>query len=512
LPSPESAEVVTVSLVVGDVLTVVRGVESSTPRSVRLGDQLVQGITAAAWDALVAGLAGKADSSALSAYLTTAAATGTYVPIARALQARLPDRVTVNQDLAPSPPTITESATATLVTSIYTVGCQDFAEFSPLGCLTTVNTTFGFIQGNTTGKSNDDTHIGFTVHGDSVEVSLRSFTPAFGQRYWIWVNGRPVTTSCVTPGVSVGAGSGLWLKLVFGAVGSYDVKIYTSGCQFISLAIPVAQGVSPSQQKPWLIGFVGDSWGSSNVATGFTALDAFPRWAGAALGAEIVQGCTPGSGYVQPGSTTQPYGDSQRVATMVALKPDLLVITAGGNDFVNPPATVTAAATALYATYRAALPKTPIIVVGQFPNSLANATTQSFIDNAKAIRDAAVSAVAAGTVLGYIDPLGIADTGVIPAAYANGVSYAVGDRRLSVGGYYECTEAHTGGATLSPRRWKQLSWLTGTGRAGATTGDGNRDSFLGSDLGHPNGVAGCQWLGQRIAAGVVDILKARATG
>ena len=170
---------------------------------------------------------------------------------------------------------------------------------------------------------------------------------------------------------------------------------------------------------------------------------------------------------------------------------------------MNTKAQITAAAGACYAEYAAALPQTLQVVVGQFPNNIGNATRQVFIDCANAIRSAAVSSP---YVLGYVDPLGIADTGVIPSAYANATVYAVGDRALYQGGYLECTEAHTSGATPSYRRWKQLSWLYGTGRAGATTGDGNRDSFLGSDNGHPS-LLGSRYLGARIAGEVVRILR-----
>lgn len=58
-PTPLTAEVVTVTGVVGDVVSIARGVESSTPRVVAVGDVITQGITAGAWDALLADVAGK---------------------------------------------------------------------------------------------------------------------------------------------------------------------------------------------------------------------------------------------------------------------------------------------------------------------------------------------------------------------------------------------------------------------------------------------------------------------
>ena len=53
-PTPANAEVVTITDVTGDVVTITRAQESSTARTVVVGDVLTQGITAGDWDALVA--------------------------------------------------------------------------------------------------------------------------------------------------------------------------------------------------------------------------------------------------------------------------------------------------------------------------------------------------------------------------------------------------------------------------------------------------------------------------
>lgn len=52
-PTPPTAEVVEVTAIVGDVLTIVRARESSTVRTVIVGDNIRQGITAGMWDARV---------------------------------------------------------------------------------------------------------------------------------------------------------------------------------------------------------------------------------------------------------------------------------------------------------------------------------------------------------------------------------------------------------------------------------------------------------------------------
>jgi hypothetical protein len=73
VPSPATAEVVTLPSPSGDTFTgVVRAVESSSARTIVVGDQIVQGITAAMWDGLVSTVAGKLDA---------ATASGTYAPL-----------------------------------------------------------------------------------------------------------------------------------------------------------------------------------------------------------------------------------------------------------------------------------------------------------------------------------------------------------------------------------------------------------------------------------------------
>jgi hypothetical protein len=53
-PTPANAEVVAITDVTGDVVTITRAQESSTARTVVVGDVLTQGITAGDWAALVA--------------------------------------------------------------------------------------------------------------------------------------------------------------------------------------------------------------------------------------------------------------------------------------------------------------------------------------------------------------------------------------------------------------------------------------------------------------------------
>lgn len=69
VPTAANMEVVTITDVTGDVVTMTRAQESSAARTVVVGDTLTQGLTAAMYDALVASVAAKADAVATTSAL-----------------------------------------------------------------------------------------------------------------------------------------------------------------------------------------------------------------------------------------------------------------------------------------------------------------------------------------------------------------------------------------------------------------------------------------------------------
>lgn len=79
VPTAANAEIVSIT-VSGDVVTLTRAQESSTARTVVVGDILTQGITAAMWDTLVASNAGKAAASHVH---SAADVTSGTLPLAR---------------------------------------------------------------------------------------------------------------------------------------------------------------------------------------------------------------------------------------------------------------------------------------------------------------------------------------------------------------------------------------------------------------------------------------------
>lgn len=69
-PTPPTAEVVEVTAIVGDVLTIVRARESSTARTVTVGDNIRQGLTAGMWDTRSRAWPGVTAVAAIGAYMT----------------------------------------------------------------------------------------------------------------------------------------------------------------------------------------------------------------------------------------------------------------------------------------------------------------------------------------------------------------------------------------------------------------------------------------------------------
>jgi len=130
------------------------------------------------------------------------------------------------------------------------------------------------------------------------------------------------------------------------------------------------------------------------------------------------------------------------------------------------------------------------------------------------------AALAAPNVIGYIDTLGgPANRG----AWATSTAYAVGDRVSYAGGIYVCTKAHTshtnvgtgypGGTAIAYHSgsWKLDSWLSGTGKDAAATGDGMRDRYLSSDGVHPTApfsasLGGYRHWALRVAESVAKLL------
>lgn len=158
------------------------------------------------------------------------------------------------------------------------------------------------------------------------------------------------------------------------------------------------------------------------------------------------------TGYLNNGTTKKTY--RERITTDVTSRsPDVVVITGGINDLGT---NIQSEATTYFAALRTALPIVPILVIGNFEPGTARASAITL----QAQLSAAVT--------------------------------AQNDARI----VFFPTIAPTDG-----------EWVTGTGRVGATVGDGNADIYTASDGTHPT-QSGHDYLGDRVASAIRSWLEA----
>lgn len=244
------------------------------------------------------------------------------------------------------------------------------------------------------------------------------------------------------------------------------------------------------------ISAVGASFTATNAATGYHHLTAWP-WAfgdDTRVVADVLQTGVNGTGHIG----TNAYSAAARVARNKTFDPKYVVIEGSGNDDAATYTDINNGAAATFSAYATELPNAKLIVFGALPRGDTGTLSAGRATNLKAVRDAAL---AASNVIRFVDPVGMAAEGTVPAAYASGANYAAGDKVTYVGAVYQAKTALTNvPATLNTADWTLLSWYTGTGHAGTPTGDGNRDTYVGDDDTHPT-AAGQAFFADMIAAG-----------
>lgn len=188
----------------------------------------------------------------------------------------------------------------------------------------------------------------------------------------------------------------------------------------------------------------GDSWteGSGRTSAGF----GFATWVSWHMGwPDLWKLGSGGTGYVADGPR-QSLVD-RYVNDVITLGGDIVILAFGINDataWSSSPASVLTAATTVYDAIAAGLPNAELIVVGPWSPKGA----------------------------GYAQAEHVAmDLALQPLVEARGLRY------------------------ISPI---QEGWITGNGRVGATTGNGNSDIYIASDGSHPTD-AGHEYLGWRLA-------------
>jgi acyl-CoA thioesterase I len=163
-------------------------------------------------------------------------------------------------------------------------------------------------------------------------------------------------------------------------------------------AVPSDAAVSRDAGPPIrpVLGIVGDSF-AAGTPIGGAGGQGFPRMIADRIGWEWRTTAVSGTGYVAHPPGTLPY-DAGQIDRMVALHPTVLVIEGSQNDRFADVREVGAAATALYARVRAALPTTRVVVVGPVASNSAQAAGMAALD-------ASVGAAARAAGLPYVDAM-----------------------------------------------------------------------------------------------------------
>ena len=247
------------------------------------------------------------------------------------------------------------------------------------------------------------------------------------------------------------------------------------------------------------VGFIGDSYsgGSADVPAAST----IDRVASRRLGVRSVSSAQGGTGYVVDGkaniASNSVFGSAERVGRIVEAAPDAVAVVGGLNDEGSDLAQVAGAVKKCLADLRAGLPDAPIVVVGPQPSGGARTVGGTFADLVKATADAVASCGVDGVA--FVDWAGLA--GGRALGFRAGQTYWRGDTIAYAGAIYRVEAAFWAGdspAAAFPDVRQVSAVFTGTGKAGAPAGDGNRDLYISSDGVHPTN-QGSEALGDALA-------------
>lgn len=252
------------------------------------------------------------------------------------------------------------------------------------------------------------------------------------------------------------------------------------------------------------VGFIGDSYsgGSADVPPAST----IDRVASRRLGVRSVSSAQGGTGYVTDGKNNSPtnsvFGSAERVGRIVQAAPDAVAVVGGLNDEGKDLGQVAGAVKKCLADLRAGLPDAPIVVVGPQPSGGARTVGGTFADLVKATADAVASCGVDGVA--FVDWAGLA--GGRAKDFHAGQTYWRGDIIAYAGAIYRVEAGFWAGGSPAgafPEVRQVSAVFTGTGKAGAPAGDGNRDLYISSDGLHPTN-QGSEALGDALAVCLRD--------
>jgi hypothetical protein len=372
-------------------------------------------------------------------------------------------RAAMSLPVLASPPTFSTSGPggSSPIASAVTIAYNNNAAVSFRGLLPLLRSQFGADYWSN-GCNGDWTRppfwVEFNHYGASFAIQFRDVAGGSSASFWVWVdlgdgNGfRPATSTSQASSADAG-GSLFYYRVTFSGAAQRRIRVCLNLADYGGIDIGPTDSISALQTSQQVsIAFFGDSYveGAASVAD----TDLLAVRIGEALGSlfnyyRCGQG---GTGYVSNGGGggKEIFAGSNRIASLVSVNPEYIVVLGSVNDDASF-ASAQASAANFYSVIATQLPNTRIIVVG--PQSTSGAPSSNRNSNNTAVKNAAL---AAPNVIAYVD--------------------SIGD-----------------------------SYITGTGRVGATTGSGNADIMIASDAVHPTATGHLYWA-TRLYASIVNAL------
>jgi hypothetical protein len=315
-----------------------------------------------------------------------------------------------------------------------------------------------YVGTNSTFKNAD---VSFTITARRFAIAYRTYTASDAR---VWIDGRPVSATPIAGWDETGKSNGApnWIVITLPARKKVDVR-FAGPMYFTGVSAPAADQAVVTATPPKLtLGVLSDSYYETCKFTGCMS-DSGPVALATRTGFRVWSMAENGTGYANIGSTfgiagheSSLFGSARRLAALRTAPIDALLISGSAND--GPQVTTAeahaAAVDKLLDDIARVRPDLPVVLAGIEPI----AWTRS---------------AAAGP---YYSSLNRTLAGMV-------------ERHDNVAGFIDPYTS---------------SWLTGTGNTADPHGDGNQDTYMGSDQAHLNG-AGLRYYEGRMAEALADL-------
>lgn len=309
-------------------------------------------------------------------------------------------------------------------------------------------------------------YVEFVHTGQQFEIFIRVL--AASTKYRLWVNGRPVTSAMQT--ITGAAGNRFRILVDFGSIGTRAIRFEMVEFSFAGVFTEAFGSVCAANSEAKRIAFMSDSTGAG--ASGVSSAEAWPWYASMYLGLDCYNLSIGGSGYIASPSF------QSRLQDVIDSNPDYLFVAGGQNDKAGNTTEAIMNAFRLFCdSVQAALPSCKIIVGG------VHMTTQNN-DATGAPLETALKAECLARGYPFISQRDPQDIVASLPAWANGVAYKFGEQLQQNNLPFVCITEHTSSGSFNAANFRCSALFSGTGRVGATAGNGNLDICMTNDAVH----------------------------